>query len=293
MMRVATFAEARAAVAGSVAFVPTMGSLHEGHLALVEHARREAADTVVMSVFVNPLQFDDPADLDRYPRQVETDASMAADAGVDVLFVPGEAEMYPTEPMVRVSAGDLGAVMEGEHRPGHFDGVATVVAKLFAGLQPDIAVFGRKDAQQLAVVRRLVSDLAFPVRVVGSPTVRDPDGLALSSRNAFISDRSAALGLSQGLFAAADAIEEGEEDAAALEVIVAKVCADGGADVDYARLVDAATLAPVDRVRGGTFLAVAARVGTVRLIDNVTVEADGTVDRGRALAVPSTLIGGG
>lgn len=292
MRTVHTLADARAAAPGRTVLVPTMGYLHEGHLALVAAAQEQPADAVVMSLFVNPLQFDDPADLDRYPRDLERDRALAADAGVDVLLAPPTEEMYPSEPVTRVTVGRLGAVLEGEHRRGHFDGVATVVAKLLAGIRPGVAVFGRKDAQQLTVVRRLARDLSFPTEIIGVSTVRDPDGLALSSRNMFIEDREAALGLSRGLFAAADALEAGEDDAGALEGLVAESVTAAGGAVDYVRLVDAATLEPGRRPGAEAFLAGAARVGRVRLIDNVTIERDGSVDRGTRLAVPSALRGG-
>jgi pantoate--beta-alanine ligase len=293
MRTVHTFAEARVAMPGDVALVPTMGSLHAGHLALVAAARAESVDLVMMSLFVNPLQFDEPSDLDRYPRDLERDARLAAEAGVDVLFAPPLDEMYPPGSVTRVSVGRLGDVMEGEHRPGHFDGVATVVSALFAGLRPEVAVFGRKDAQQLTVVRRLAADLSFPTRIVGVSTVREPDGLALSSRNVFIEDRRAALSLSQGLGAAADAWDDGERDAAVLEGIVYDAVTAAGASSDYVRLVDASTL---ERPAGpGTeaFLAVAARVGGVRLIDNLYIESDGSVDRGTRVEHPSAPSGGG
>jgi pantoate--beta-alanine ligase len=293
MRTVHTFTEARLALPGAIALVPTMGSLHEGHLALIEAARAEPVDVVMMSLFVNPLQFDDPLDLDRYPRDLGRDAGLAAAAGVDVLFAPPLEEMYPEDSVTRVSVGRLGSVLEGEHRPGHFDGVATVVTALFAGLRPEVAVFGRKDAQQLAVVRRLVADLSFPTRIVGVSTVREPDGLALSSRNVFIEDRRAALGLVRGLGAAADAWESGERDPVRLEGLVRDSVADRGAAVDYARLVDASTVEGFDGVGTAAFLAVAATVGGVRLIDNLYIEADGSVDRGMRLRHPSALSGGG
>lgn len=293
MRTVGSFDELRAAAVGTVALVPTMGYLHEGHLALVEAARREPVDAVVMSLFVNPLQFDAADDLARYPREPERDRRVAEGAGVDVLFAPAVEEMYPTEPIARVAVGTLGEVLEGEHRPGHFSGVATVVTKLFAGVGPDVAVFGRKDAQQLSVVQRVTEDLSLPVRIVGVSTVREQDGLALSSRNVFIEDRAAALGLSRGLFAAADAIDAGERDAGSLESIVFEEVSASGAQIDYVRLAAASTLERPDRVSGEAFLAVAARVGPVRLIDNVYIEADGTVDRGRRLAGASILEGGG
>jgi len=291
MKIVTTFDAARDLAVGPLALIPTMGALHEGHLALVDAATAAGAASVMMSVFVNPLQFDDPADLDRYPRDLDRDTDLAASAGVDVMFAPPVGEMYPEEPVLRVSAGALGEPLEGR-RAGHFDGVATVVTKLFAGLQPQIAVFGRKDAQQVAVIRRLVIDLSFPVSIVGAPTLREPDGLALSSRNVFLDDRTMALSLSRGLFAAAEAIDAGERTPQAVEAIVADEVESAGATLHYSRLVDAATMGPAEAVRGGTFLAVAAQVGKVRLIDNVHIEPDGSVDRGHRLANQSTLTGG-
>src|SRR5688572_25874706 len=211
--------EARAIGEGTRGLVPTMGYLHEGHLSLVEAARRRC-DVVVMSLFVNPLQFDDPADLERYPRDLERDAELARRAGVDVLFAPPLSVMYPDEPLTSVHVRGVTEIMEGVHRPGHFDGVATVVAKLFAALRPDRSYFGRKDHQQLIVVRTMHRDLSFPGEVVGCPTIRESDGLALSSRNVFITDREAALSISRGLAAAAEAVEAGERSADALTGIV-------------------------------------------------------------------------
>lgn len=284
------FSDARAAVAGRHGLVPTMGYLHEGHLSCVA-AIRERADTVTMSIFVNPLQFDDPADLERYPRDLARDLALAEAGGVDVVFAPPVDEMYPEPPLTRVRVTGVSEGMEGAHRPGHFDGVATVVTKLFAGLQPDLAAFGRKDAQQLAVVRRLALDLSVPVEIVGVPTLRHPDGLALSSRNVFLEDRDAARSLSRGLFAAADAVAAGERDAAVLTGLVAAAVAAAGAELDYAVLADAATARPIDRLDQTAFLAVAARVGRVRLIDNVVLEPDGSSDRGARLEGPSILGG--
>jgi len=286
----ATFAEARALCSGFTAFVPTMGFLHEGHLALVEAAR--GADTVLVSLFVNPLQFNEAADLERYPRDLERDAALAERAGADVLFAPALEEMYPQEPASRVSLPALSAEMEGAHRPGHFDGVATVVAKLFAGLQPQRAHFGRKDAQQLAVVRRMAADLSFPVEIVGGPTVREDDGLALSSRNVFLEDRPAALSLSRGLFAAADAAEAGERSGVKLEGIAAAELEDAGVKPEYVVLADAAAATRIPDLDREAFLAVAARVGSVRLIDNVWFGPDGSADRGMRLPGPSILYGG-
>lgn len=291
-MIVATgFAEARAALAlGTTALVPTMGYLHDGHLSLVSVARR-AADRVVMSLFVNPLQFDRQADLERYPRDLDRDAALAEEAGVDVLFAPTVDEMYPAPPRTRVTVPGVSSGMEGTHRPGHFDGVATVVAKLFAGLRPDAAVFGRKDAQQLAVVRRMALDLSFPVEIIGASTVREANGLALSSRNVFLSaqDREAALGLSAGLFAAAAAVAAGERSATVLEGLVKTAVGAAGADLEYATLADALEAEPIETLDREAFLAVAARVGMVRLIDNVVLWPDGSADTGVLLDGPSIL----
>lgn len=292
MKIVETFAEVRAARSGVVGLVPTMGYLHEGHVACIA-AAQERADTVVMSLFVNPLQFERADDLARYPRDLDRDAAIAADAGVDLLFSPSVGEMYPTEPVTRVHVAGVGEDMEGVHRPGHFEGVATVVAKLFAGIQPHLATFGRKDAQQLAVVTRLAADLSFPVAIVAVPTVRESDGLALSSRNVFLDDRDAALGLSRGLFSAARAAAGGERTAATLQDLVMMEVVGAGCDLDYATLADAATaqgLAILDRP---TFLAVAARVGGVRLIDNVFLHPDGSADLGTRLDHQSVLYGTG
>lgn len=286
-----TFAEVRKHSGSTpVALVPTMGYLHDGHLSLVEVAT-EASDRVVMSLFVNPLQFDQQEDLDRYPRDLDRDTALAESAGVDVLFAPTLEEMYPVPPRTRVKVDGVSDGMEGAHRPGHFDGVATVVAKLFAGIRPAVAVFGRKDAQQLAVVRRMALDLSFPVDIIGAPTIRESDGLALSSRNVFLSDddRSVALGLSSGLFAAANAVRGGERSAAALEGTVSEAVAQTGAELEYTTLADAMAAEPIETLDREAFLAVAARVGAVRLIDNVVLWPDGSVDIGVLLHGPSNL----
>ena len=290
MKIVATFAEVRAARSGTVALVPTMGYLHEGHVACIA-AARERADQVVMSLFVNPLQFDRPDDLNRYPRDLDRDAAIAADAGVDLLFAPPVEEMYPGGDHTRVHVAVVADAMEGTHRPGHLEGVATVVAKLFAGVQPDLATFGRKDAQQLALVTRIAADLRFPVSVIAVPTVREADGLALSSRNVFLHDRPAALGLSRGLFAAAAAVDDGERSALALETMVAIEVTERGADLAYATLADAVTAEPIATLDRPAFLAVAARVGEVRLIDNLFLYPDGSADLGTRLDHPSMLYG--
>ncbi len=296
MKVVETFAAARAAWSGRRGLVPTMGYLHEGHLALMRRARSES-DTVVASLYVNPLQFGPGEDLARYPRDRDRDAALAADAGVDVLFAPAPPEMFAALPSTRVSVDALAETLEGRFRPGHFEGVATVVAKLFAGLQPHAAYFGRKDAQQLAVVRRLVRDLSFPIEVVGVPTVREHDGLALSSRNTYLgpATRAAAVALSRGLFAAADLVEGGERDAAVLEDAVRAVTSrELRLDVEYVELADAAETIRLLRLDREAFLAVAARVGGTRLIDNVrfTPAGDGFVaDRGVRLDGPTILEG--
>jgi len=285
-----TFAAVRAAAGGVVGLVPTMGYLHEGHLACVAAVRNDA-DWVVLSIFVNPLQFDDPADLDRYPRSLERDLALAEQGGVDIVFTPQLAEMYPQLPLTRVTVAEVSAGMEGAHRPGHFDGVATVVTKLFAAIRPHRAAFGRKDVQQLAVVKRLVRDLSIPVTIVEVPTVREHDGLALSSRNVFLEDRHAALGLSRGLFLAADAASTGLRSAKVLEGIVGRTAAGAGAVVEYATLADTRTAQRIPGLDRTAFLAIAARVGAVRLIDNVVLEPDGTADRGTRLDGPSILGG--
>lgn len=281
-MRVtATFAETRQASSSRTALVPTMGALHAGHLSLIESALA-VADRVVVSLFVNPLQFNDSSDLARYPRDFDRDAEMCERAGVDVLFAPTLDEMYPTEPLVRVSVGPVGDHMEGRHRPGHFEGVATVVVKLLAGIQPAMAVFGRKDAQQVAVVRSVVADLSFPVEIVGVSTVREPDGLAMSSRNVFLSAaaRRSATGLSRGLMRAADLVEGGERSAATLAGAV-RAEADEVA-LDYVVLADQERAQPLSVLDRPAFLAVAGVVGGVRLIDNVSFDGVDpfAVDRG-------------
>lgn len=290
MIVVRTFGEVRDHATGEVVLIPTMGYLHEGHLAHVSVAA-ERGDTVVMSLFVNPLQFDDPGDLDRYPREEGRDAELAERAGVDILFAPGVDEMYPASPTTRVTVGEVAEAMEGAHRPGHFDGVATVVAKLFAGIRPTAATFGRKDAQQLAVVKRMVRDLSFPVEIIEIPTLREADGLALSSRNVRLRDRDAARGLSEGLFAAADAVAAGERSADVLRDLVITRASAAGVEVEYVALADAGAAAPIEELDRPTFLAIAGVVDGVRLIDNVFMWPDGSTDRGTRLEQPSILGG--
>lgn len=270
-------AELRAELAGlhragsAVGLVPTMGALHEGHLALVDRAR-EAADVVVMSIFVNPLQFGPTEDFQRYPRDIVADSALAEERGVDLLFVPEVEEMYPGDRSVTVSAGALGEKWEGEARPGHFDGVLTVVAKLFNIVEPDCAVFGEKDLQQVAVVRAMTRDLTFPIEILAVPTVRDGDGLALSSRNRYLDagNRVRALSLSAALAEMRQQFEAGERSVdtlnAAGRAVLDRI---GGVVCDYLATVDVETFRPVKRAAAGCAAIGAIRVGRTRLIDNL------------------------
>jgi pantoate--beta-alanine ligase len=260
----------RDAAPGEVAVVMTMGALHEGHAQLVREARQRAA-TVVVTIFLNPLQFAAGEDLSRYPRTFESDLALCTREGVDIVFAPTPDVVYPEgDPLVRVAAGPLGDVLEGEHRPGHFDGVLTVVLKLFHLVRPHVAYFGQKDAQQLLLIRRMARDLDVGVEVVAVPTVREDDGLALSSRNTYLSseDHRVALALSRALNAGSDAASEGAE--AVRKAAQAVLDGEPGVNVDYLALADAETLAavPADH-RGPALLLVAARVGSTRLIDNL------------------------
>ncbi|PYO39262.1 MAG: pantoate--beta-alanine ligase [Gemmatimonadetes bacterium] len=254
-----------------VGFVPTMGFLHEGHLRLVDRAR-ELADRVVLSVFVNPLQFGPQEDFGRYPRDLDRDRQLAQARSVDCLFAPERSAMYPAEPIARVAAGPMADVLEGKLRPGHFSGVLTVVAKLFHVVEPDVALFGRKDLQQAILVQRLVRDLDFPLEIEVAPTVRELDGLALSSRNTYLSpdERRSALALSRALRAVEQAWRGGQADAAALQKKGMETLAAPGVQPEYLALVDEA-MQPVERVTAKTIVAVAARVGATRLIDNVVL----------------------
>ena len=254
-----------------IGFVPTMGYLHEGHLALVDEARRRA-NVVLMSIFVNPLQFGPSEDLVRYPRDLPRDRALASARGVDALFVPTLAAMYPRGSEVRVIPGAAAERWEGAARPGHFTGVLTVVAKLFHLVEPDIACFGRKDVQQLTLVSQMVRDLDWPVEIVPVPTVREPDGLALSSRNAYLtpSDRGRATVLSRALGRAHQAWCEGETRAPAIEErMLQELRTEPQVVVEYIAIVEPDTLAPVATVDPKTVVAIAARVGGTRLIDNI------------------------
>jgi pantoate--beta-alanine ligase len=254
-----------------IGLVPTMGYLHEGHLALVDEAGRQA-DVVILSIFVNPLQFGPTEDLARYPRDLPRDRALASARGVDALFVPTVATMYPPGSEVRVSPGSIAERGEGAARPGHFAGVLTVLAKLFHLVEPDLACFGRKDVQQLTVVRRMVRDLDWPVEIVAVPTVREPDGLARSSRNAYLGeeDRVRAVVLSRALEAAHRAWRGGETRAAALEAKMREeLIKEPTVAVEYISIAEPEALMPVTTADEGTIVAIAARIGGTRLIDNI------------------------
>ena len=257
----------------TVGFVPTMGALHDGHLSLLQRARGDCG-FVVISVFVNPTQFTDPADLAAYPRDEARDVRLAQDAGVDLFFAPDAPEMYPSGFASLVTVAGLSDPLEGAVRgPGHFHGVATVVAKLFNIVGPDVAYFGQKDAQQALLIRRMTRDLDFPIHVEVCPTVREPDGLAMSSRNVRLnaSDRSRALALRRGLDAAEAAVAGGNRDAEAISRVGREAMRAFGVDPEYFALVSAESLRPLTSIDGEVLVAVAARVGPVRLIDNVII----------------------
>jgi len=273
-----TVAEVRAALAGprregrSIGLVPTMGALHDGHLSLIRAARAEC-DEVVVSLFVNPKQFNESSDLAAYPRDEARDAALAAECGADLLYAPGVEEMYPEGFATTVSVGAVAGDLEGAHRPGHFDGVATVVTKLLNIVAPEVAYFGQKDAQQVAVIRRLVRDLDLPVRIEALATVREDDGLALSSRNVRLTadDRPRALALKHGLDAAAAAAANGAVTPGDVRAAAVAAMHERGVEPEYLAVVDPDTFTPVESLGGDILVAVAARVGDVRLIDNVVI----------------------
>ncbi|HWL66028.1 MAG TPA: pantoate--beta-alanine ligase [Actinomycetota bacterium] len=268
----AELAEERAADR-TVGFVPTMGALHEGHLSLVRLARSSTA-AVVVSIFVNPLQFGPSEDFEAYPRDEAHDLELLEREGVDIVFIPRARDVWAQPPTTLVSVGELSRIVEGAIRPGHFDGVATVVATLFNLVRPDVAYFGQKDAQQVAVIKKMVTDLAWPIEIRVGPTVRDPDGLALSSRNVYLNaaERTRATSLWRALqegersLASGDALETTEK--VMWEALVA-----GGVEPDYASVVDPDTFGPVD-TQAGSLLVIAAHVGSTRLIDNLLVNRE-------------------
>jgi len=257
---------------GRVALVPTMGALHAGHMALIAAARAEGA-RVVTSIFVNPKQFGPNEDLSRYPRKELADARMLAEAGCDLLWLPPVEVMYPDDFATVISVAGVSAGLDGPARPGHFEGVATVVAKLFNQVQPDLALFGEKDFQQLAVIRRMVADLNFPIEVLGVPTQREDDGLARSSRNVYLdeSERAKAVAMPRALGEAARAISKGADVDAALAQARETLAGAGFGPIDYVALVDAETLGDPDPARPRRLLA-AAKLGNTRLIDNIAVD---------------------
>ena len=275
----ATIPEARAAGREARAsrqrlgLVPTMGALHEGHLSLVR-AAKEQCDAVAVSIFVNPTQFGATEDLAKYPRQFERDCALLEKENVDILFAPSVDEMYTKGEATWVMVEGLSDQLDGRSRPGHFRGVTTVVAKLFHVIEPDVAFFGQKDAAQVAVIRRFVRDLNFPVEIAVCPIVREPDGLAMSSRNAYLNpeERQRALVLQRSLRCVADNFRAGERNAAKLITAARQAIAqEPQARLDYLEIVDPETLEPIERITGTTLVAVAAYVGTTRLIDNIVL----------------------
>lgn len=279
MRTLRTVAELRTALSESrragrsIGLVPTMGAFHEGHLSLMRRAR-EDTEVVVVSLFVNPTQFNEQTDLDHYPRDEQRDVTLAAELGVDFLFAPSVEEIYPDGFATTVSVARVTNSLEGTFRgPGHFDGVTTVVTKLFNIVGPDVAYFGQKDFQQTLVIKRLVRDLDLPVRIEVCPTVREPDGLALSSRNALLSpeERARALSLHRCLRQAQAAVEAGERQSAVVRGRALAQLTEAGVEPEYFELVGAQTLIPVERIDGEVLAVVAARVGTTRLIDNETI----------------------
>ncbi|MFI5115593.1 MAG: pantoate--beta-alanine ligase [Terriglobales bacterium] len=281
MKRIATIAEMKAACrrvtrnGKTLGFVPTMGALHEGHLSLVR-ASKARCDVTAVSIFVNPLQFGPAEDLDKYPRTMERDTALLEQLGADLLFTPAVEEMYPQGALTYVLVEELSNKLDGASRPGHFRGVATVVAKLFEIIRPDFAFFGQKDAAQVAVLRKLVNDLDMDVEIVVCPIVREKDGLAMSSRNAYLTpeQRQQALVLYRSLLRVQAAVDRGERNPAKLSEIGKQVIAEEpGARLDYFAIVDPDTLDPVEDVSGGALVAVAAYVGATRLIDSILLTA--------------------
>jgi pantoate--beta-alanine ligase len=279
MKLIRTIAELRAELANAprpVGLVPTMGFFHDGHLSLMRAARADN-ETLVVSLFVNPAQFGPNEDLDAYPRDEARDLGLAEAVGVDIVFAPSVEEIYPAGFDTTVEVGGLTEPLDGAARPGHFKGVTTVVTKLLNMVGPDAAYFGQKDAQQALVIRKLVRDLNMPVRIEVCPTIREPDGLAMSSRNAYLdaAERARAAALSRALRAAEQVVERGELDAAAVIAAAKRELDEAGIEPEYLELRSATDLTPAERVNGSTLLAVAARVGRARLIDNTTLKGRG------------------
>lgn len=256
-----------------ITFVPTMGFLHEGHASLLREGRKQG-DVLVLSIFVNPTQFGPNEDLNRYPRNLEGDCALAQSCGVDVIFAPAAGDMYPSGFQTTVSLGPLTQPLCGASRPGHFNGVAVVVTKLFGIVQPDVALFGKKDFQQLAVIRQMTRDLNLPVEIIGMPIVREPDGLAMSSRNSYLSpeERQQALCLFRAIMAVRQLFEAGETSVERLLTAARKkITSVPAAAIDYLELRDGITLAPVQQAAPGTLLALAVKIGSTRLIDNTVL----------------------
>lgn len=256
-----------------IAFVPTMGFLHEGHASLLREGRRRS-DVLVLSIFVNPIQFAPGEDLERYPRNLDGDCSIALECGVDIVFTPTATEMYPLGFQTAIRVKEISLPLCGASRPGHFDGVATVVAKLFNIVQADLALFGNKDFQQLAVIRRMATDLCIPVEIVGMPIIREADGLALSSRNSYLSpaQRRSALCLSQAIWAVRERFAAGEHQTdKLLSMALDIIRGESDAVIDYLDFRDSATLEPVTTASASTLMALAVKIGTTRLIDNCVI----------------------
>lgn len=276
--------EAATATRRTIGFVPTMGYLHEGHLSLLDVARRHT-DLVILSIYVNPAQFSAGEDLEAYPRDLQRDLDLARRRGVDVAFVPSDEAVYPEPQTIWVEPPeDVGRRLCGGRRPSHFRGVLTVVAKLFGMVQPDVAVFGRKDYQQAVLIRRMVRELDLPIRIELAPIVREAGGLAMSSRNAYLTaeERPAALGLSGALRAVREAFERGERSAEVLRQLARGFMEEAGVRVDYADVVDANDLSPVVEAQPASVCAVAGYVGTTRLIDNALLAGSSSLDDSRA-----------
>ena len=286
------FADAERRSGRTIAFVPTMGALHDGHLSLVREAQRRG-DTVVVSIFVNPIQFNSRSDFEKYPRDDSRDARLLEEAGVSALFLPTAEEIYPLRFQTRVEVTELTRPLCGAHRPGHFAGVTTVVAKLFLAVKPHLAVFGRKDYQQLQVVRQMVRDLNFDIEIVGAETVREADGLAMSSRNVRLSaeERERARAVPRGIEHAQRAAAAGEIDPAALVAEFTARVEQVGARIEYAELRDPETLEAVERLEERALLAVAVWIGGVRLIDNAVIERGNVIVERRTPASLAPRVG--